>query len=680
MCLKEIINKGGSWVKEYSFYGKNLEGCLDESSKELNIPKDQLVYKVISDKKSLFKKTFNIIVYVESESPSSTYDKTENVVSDKNINGEEEKKSSKPNEKLGSVKVLGGELIIKDSEDKRAKPIIVIGEGVIVKVDGKEVSSRAAVTSENNIEIEFENLKAKRELNLSISEDKLECYISITYSPEVIYGLQDAEESNSITLDSKIVKKEHPPLFTEQEILEILKSKGVIYGYCKENIKICLSPEGAKEVLVARGDQVVPSENDIVEVLFKQSNTHDFELDDSGNVDFKSIGNISSVKKGDILCKRVLGKEGIPGKNVFGQVIAPKNRKEKDIVPKEGCELMDENTIVASMDGKPQVKGNYYSVHNIHKVMGDVDIKTGNIHFIGDVIVYGDVKEGMNIEAGNSILINSNVYRAVLKAGSDICIKGNVISSSILAGSNYVDLLKYTDCLEELADTLKSISSIVEQVKHNKFSVQNIPDGSLIKNIVDSKYRGFKGKVNEIFKQMQNLKDTQNKVFRIMNDKLSDAYFSNIKDYGELKHIEDLIREKLERMKGTEENMSNITLNYVQDSNIEGSGDIVIVGKGVYKSHITAMSNLYFVGNENSTARGGVLRAKKEISAKIVGSPTGVSTILAVPKDGHIYCNIAHLNTKFMVGEKEVVLDESYKNIHAYLNKDSELIVDKLKL
>lgn len=667
-------------MREYSFYGKNLESCLEQSSKELHISKDKLVYKIINDKSSLFKKTFNIIVYVEAESDINTYDNKveEDSHSDENHSFKDGELNSAP--KPGTVKVENGEIFVVDPINKGKKPMIVKGEGVNLIVDGKDVGSKTYVTSQSEIEVQLDNSKANRELNINVSEDKMECYISIAYLPERIYAIEDVKEDNSITLNAKVVKEEYPPLYTEQEIIGVLKGKGITYGYCIENIKQCLSLKGAENLLVAKGKPMIPSKDDEIEVYFKKGNIHEFQLDDSGNVDFMSIGNISSVKKGDILCRRISGIDGEVGKNIFGQAASPKRRKIKDIIPKEGCELKDKDTIIASIDGKPDVKGTSFSVHNVHKVMGDVDIKTGNIHFIGDVIVYGDVKEGMNIEAGNSIYVNSNVFRGVLKASSDINIKGSVISSSIKAGSNYVELVKYIDNLENLADNLKSITSIVEQIKNNKNSMQNIPDNLLIKNIVDSKYRGLKSIINETIKYMTDFQDTQNKVYRLINDKLSDVYFSNIKVYKEISLIEEVIREKIDTMKELEGNMCNITLGYAQDSNIEGSGDIIIVGKGAYKSYITAMNNLYFVGAETMTTRGGILRAKNEINVKTVGSPTGVSTVLAVAKEGHIYCNIAYLNTKFIVGEKEIILNESYKNIHAYLNKDSELIVDKFKL
>ncbi|MFC3925334.1 DUF342 domain-containing protein [Clostridium punense] len=665
---------------EYNFQGRNLEDCLEQASNALSIPKGELIYKVISDKKGIFKKKICIIVNVESQEDGDTYYSSEEISGKTHGEVQEGKYTDVLEGGTGTAVIKEGKLIINDPAISGEEVTISKGKGVSLKVDGKDVVGKVSVTSKSQIDIEFESNEAKREMNISISEDKMECYISIKYTPEIIYGLQDVKESRSVVLNSVVIEEKYPALYTDKDIMTALKSKGINYGYCLDNIKKCSNSKDVNNVLVAQAKPSIPAEDDIVEICFKQHATNEFDLDDSGNVDFKSIGNIASIKKGDCLCKRIVGHDGVSGMNVFGQVIPGKKRKVKDIIAKEGCELVDSNIIVATMDGKPQVKGNIFSVHNVHKIMSDVDIKTGNIHFIGDVIIFGDVKEGMSVESGNSLFINSNVFRAILKAGSDVNIKGNVISSSIVAGSGFVEVLKYNESLKVLANTLHEFNKVIEQVKNSKFATQNISDAALMKNIIDSKFRTFKSDVNNTLKYMYILKDTQNKVFRMISEKLSDAYFSKINDYKEIKYIEELISEKIVTMSGYGEVLSNITLNYVQDSNVECSGDIIITGKGVYKSYITAMNELIFTGNENSTAKGGVLRAKGKIEAKTVGAPTGVGTVLAVSKEGHIYCSVAHLNTKIIIGEKETILDESYRQVHAYLNKDSELVVDKFKL
>ncbi|MEG0773009.1 FapA family protein [Clostridium sp.] len=666
-------------MKEIEFWGKNLEHCLEHAKNELNLPKDKLNYKIISNKTSLFKKTFNIVVYIEAGSNDDTYNDIEkNTIKETKNNGEMGKTVSNTN--WGTAKVEKGSLIISEGKNSGQEATIVKGTGVTLHVDEVEVAQKAKVTPGSKVEIIFENKVAKREANIKVSEDKLSASLQITYSPEIIYGLEDAKEDKSIVLNAVIIKEEYPPKYTKDNIITMLKEKGIVYGLVEENIEKVIEDTKGTDILIAKGKAVEAAVHDSVKIYFKQYDKHEYEIDDNGNMDFKSIGNVTGVKKGDILCERIEGKEGVSGKNIFGQAIEAKKRKIKDLIPKEGCEFKDKNTIIASIDGRPQAKGLTFSVHIIHEVFSDVDIKTGNIHFIGDVIVHGDVKEGMEIQSGNSVNINSNFYRSVLKANGDVNIRGNVITSSIVAGGSYVEYIKYVNSLDTLADLLKYIYGSVGMIKHKAKMMQGVSDSDIIRTVITNKFKNFRSDLNNTLKYIRIFGSTDDKVFRILHDKFTDIYFSNIKDFEELKIVEGLIREKHAEVSVSEDSKSSATFSYIQDSSIECSGDIFITGKGVYKSYVTAMDSIYFTGNENSIVRGGVLKALNQIRAKVIGSTAGVGTIVSVSKEGHIYSDLAHHNTKLIVGERELVLDESYRNVHCYLNEDLEIVLDKFNL
>jgi len=55
-------------------------------------------------------------------------------------------------------------------------------------------------------------------------------------------------------------------------------------------------------------------------------------------------------------------------------------------------------------------------------------------------------------------------------------------------------------------------------------------------------------------------------------------------------------------------------------------------------------------------------------------------TEVIVGKEGHIYCDMAYLNTKFIVGNMETIVDETCKSVHVYIDKNRDLIVDKFKI
>ena len=124
---------------------------------------------------------------------------------------------------------------------------------------------------------------------------------------------------------------------------------------------------------------------------------------------------------------------------------------------------------------------------------------------------------------------------------------------------------------------------------------------------------------------------------------------------------------------------SDLTIEYAQESQISVTGDINIIGKGLFTSKLNSSGNINFYLN-SSVCRGGHLKAKNLINASIVGSDSGVFTKLEVDKKGEINVDVAYHNTIFIIGNKKYILEKPSKNVHAYIDKDGSLIVDKLLL
>lgn len=120
----------------------------------------------------------------------------------------------------------------------------------------------------------------------------------------------------------------------------------------------------------------------------------------------------------------------------------------------------------------------------------------------------------------------------------------------------------------------------------------------------------------------------------------------------------------------------NIYVGYCQDGKIESSGKVIIKGKGMYTSEITAKDGIEVL-SKGAVVRGGSLKANNYIKVSTVGSSAGVSTILHVSKNGKIEAEVAYQNTVFCFEERQYILEAHSKNIKAYLDKDGEIVVEK---
>ena len=579
----------------------------------------------------------------------------------------------------GSAKVLDGKLIITDGENISDGPWIVKGRDISLFVDEQEIKDKVKVSSESKIEVVFHESKGARELAINISKDKMIANISINYSPEIIYTLEDALDAPMITLNSKVKEEKFPPKFTGDEILKELKAKGIVYGIDNKMINLLGYKEKVENVTVAKGKEPVEPVDDVLQVYFDTNIHRSFKSDKSGNVDFKSIGSITSVKKDDILAKRTAGKEGTIGINLFSQPVQPRKRKVKDMMVKAGCKFKDKDTIVATIEGRPQLNGCIFQVNNVHEVVSDVDISTGDINFIGDVVINGNVKEGMKVKSGNSINIKGNAIRCNLWSEGDMNITGSAISSSIKVKSEFSEFKGYLEQLNAIIDSFSSLYKAVSAIKRSSDVKAGIRDSDIIALVIKSKFPMLIKIINKLLNTMVEINDDNNDLYRILKIKYANRNYTLISSAEELNNIKVLAEEKIRAIEVMKDIKSNVTIDYIQDCTVFSSGSVIVNGNGIYKSNVYAEDGIYFTGEGSCELRGGKIKAENEIKAKTVGSASGVMTEVAVGKKGNIYCDVAYLNTKFIVGGMEAIIDETCKNVHVYIDKNRDLIVDKFK-
>ncbi|MFL0197073.1 DUF342 domain-containing protein [Clostridium sp. WILCCON 0269] len=646
------------------FRGTSLENCLQLARCELKVPEDkELNYKILEDKKLFFRKRVVIEVLFEDEIQGQT-----NFKEDYKINKNE-----------GTVKVVGGKLIVKDPLEGGKPAVIRKGKNMSFFIDGVLVEKGCEVFSSSNIVVNFEQNEPKRQMDIYVSDDSMEAYVKVTYIPENVYALGDSKEGHMINLDAVIVKTINPPKYTAEDIKNELSNNKIIYGIIEENLENTIKIN--KKVLVAKGKKPVDGQDDFIDVKFQ--NSVDFKQDKKGNVDFKSIGTINAVKKGDIIAEIHKGYEGENGFDVRGKLLKCKKGNAKKLKAGKGCIIKAENTVEAVVDGKPFIKNGVFHVHPVHEINKDVDLSTGNIKFTGDVVVQGNIREGMEVECGDNLIVYKEVERSKVKANGDILIKGSIVGSDIYGGGDCVDKIKSLDYLAEFNKNLEELIKAVKEIKTYDLLGENRKDGEIIKVLLENKFKVLvKLGVNIItdlnMESDECEENTEKEIVEIIRTKLMGIGPISITNYLELEDLNDKVKYKIQYLKNSLALPVDVTISYCQDSHIESSGNIIITGEGEYVSEITANGSIEFL-QEKSVARGGVLKAKKAIKCKIVGSMAGVSTILQVENEGHIWADAAYHNTVFKVGKRKVMLDSPSKDVHVYI-ENNNIIVDKFLL
>jgi len=90
-----------------------------------------------------------------------------------------------------------------------------------------------------------------------------------------------------------------------------------------------------------------------------------------------------------------------------------------------------------------------------------VDISSGNIRFKGDVVVHGNVSEGMTIQAAGKIDIKGMVFQARIAAQGNINAGQNITGSTIVAGGNNSFFKSLRKILGQLHADLAAAAAVV---------------------------------------------------------------------------------------------------------------------------------------------------------------------------------------------------------------------------
>lgn len=447
---KNIYNSNDSHSVE--LYVHSLEQGMQEASAIFQCPVYELTYKVLKEKNRGFLgigggKYFVRYTHIE-------YEKSKiNMGDDKDYTsvekGAEEDNLLVDKDTKIIVRVKRDGVFLKVSPPvaggKRVEDITAL-ESKLIEAGIKEYDSNLAKKILNEQKGEYEKIAEwdssksayNAKLNYSVTEDKMQAFVTMG---KPSYGGREMDLN---------------------DIKELLENSGIVYGIQEENIKKSVE-EGAFNIpiLAAEGKHPVNGSNAKIEFLVNvNKKVIPKFIGEEESIDYKDLSIVENVEEGQKLAEVIEASEGEEGITVFGDKIETKGGK--DIDPKEimggNVKMSDDNKfILATINGQVVLKGKLLSVEPIFEVSGDVGPETGNINFIGSVLVKGSVNDNYSVKAEGNIDIQGTVGKCDLEAKGNIMVKlgiqgnensfvkagGDVIAkfiqfSNIEAGNNVV--------------------------------------------------------------------------------------------------------------------------------------------------------------------------------------------------------------------------------------------------
>jgi uncharacterized protein (DUF342 family) len=215
---------------------------------------------------------------------------------------------------------------------------------------------------------------------------------------------------------------------TLESILEEAKDKEITVDLDMEAIKRAISEEG-DSVLIASGKPAEDGLDSSFESLLPEMKERVPKIDEEGIANFRDLGGILVVHQGDSLMRRHPAGAGEPGFTISGTPIPAKEGVSLEFTAGlEGAEIdsNDSDLLIAKIDGCPYLIPNGVKVEPVYTIK-NVDLHTGNIDFLGTVIVTGEVQSGMTIKADGDIHIKGSTEGARLIAKGDIVVIGGLI-------------------------------------------------------------------------------------------------------------------------------------------------------------------------------------------------------------------------------------------------------------
>jgi len=87
----------------------------------------------------------------------------------------------------------------------------------------------------------------------------------------------------------------------------------------------------------------------------------------------------------------------------------------------------DPHIIVSTTNGYVKVENNRIEVHDTLIIDGDVNFKTGNLTFIGKIIVRGSVFSGFSVKA-KQLIVEGSIENARIDIDEDLIVRGGIIA------------------------------------------------------------------------------------------------------------------------------------------------------------------------------------------------------------------------------------------------------------
>ena len=218
---------------------------------------------------------------------------------------------------------------------------------------------------------------------------------------------------------------------TVADISEALTSNKVTFGIINDAIERIVNESLYDETVdVAHGKPPTPGSNAELNYHFDLVHKLQPKEDSDGRIDYKDINFVRSAELDQLLVEKIPAKAGVPGMNVFGEVVSAPAGKDIQLPVGQNTKISEDGLkLLASRDGSIVTTAKRVSINEVHTIGGGVNSKTGNIQHNGSLIIKGNVESNFEVVALGDIEVYNNVADSRVISGGNIMVKGGFLGS-----------------------------------------------------------------------------------------------------------------------------------------------------------------------------------------------------------------------------------------------------------
>jgi uncharacterized protein len=215
-------------------------------------------------------------------------------------------------------------------------------------------------------------------------------------------------------------------------VRSFLASNGVVHGV-KDDVldELELSPRYGKPIVAAEGTRAHDGADARIQYQFKLERDEVTLREKDGRVDFKDVSSVENVVAGQLLAKKLPAEEGQAGQTVTGTVISATRGKDCELLVGKNVKLSEDGlSAMADINGQVLLLGGKINVEPVYTIPGDVNLHTGNVLFLGTVIVKGNVEDGFSVKAAGNIEVFGSVGKCLIDAEGDIIVHQGIAAKT----------------------------------------------------------------------------------------------------------------------------------------------------------------------------------------------------------------------------------------------------------